>query len=88
MRVESPAFMEFVATLGCRMRMHDPCSSGPSSEAHRTGASDLTAIPLCRKHRLALVTNQAPFSTMGAEGRLRWELAQVSYVRRRWMAVS
>ena len=90
---ENPPFVEFVAGLSCRLRMHDPCEPEPGGAgsrifAHRTGASDETAIPLCGKHRLALVTNRGLFPGMGASGRLRWELAQIDYVRAKWLTLS
>ena len=84
---ENQEFLAFVLSLPCRMSMHDPCVGGPTY-ALRTGAHDETAIPLCGKHRLALVTGGPPFETMGAKGRLRWELEQIDYVRSQWLGLS
>ena len=82
---ESPNFTRFVATLNCRMSMHDPCSGDVA--AHRTGVHDETSIPLCSKHRRALALGGRPFSVSVA-GRRDWELVQVKWVRAQWLKAS
>ena len=85
---ENPDYLEFVSTLKCRMSMQDPCSAEQNSNPHRTGVSDETAVPLCGKHRLALVTLRDPFVRMGAKGRAEWERAQVRFVQGKWHNLS
>ena len=82
---ENPDFIHFVTSLSCRMGMHDPCEGDMT--AHRTGAEDADAIPLCCKHRRALALGTRPFST-SAEGRRNWEIVQVKWVRAQWLGAS
>lgn len=86
MATGNPDYTNFVATLNCRMGMHDPCDG--MIVVHRTQSEDESAIPLCRKHREALATARVPFKTMGADGRRRWELVQVKWTRSQWIRAS
>ena len=82
---ENLDFTHFVMSLSCRMGMHDSCEG--DVRAHRTSVRDGTAIPLCRKHRRALILGGEPFS-VSAMGRRDWEIDQVKWVRAQWIDAS